>query len=335
VGRSNRQAYAYFTVRANKTLNETAQKRLNAIQEFTEFGAGYRIAMRDLEIRGAGDVLGPEQSGHLSAVGYDMYVKLIEQAVGEARGEETIPELDTRVELHIDAYLPEDSILYPEVYADFVKNKETGKPYFSFVLNVQSHGPYSTAEYSGDVEYLTGDYSQECKNAMNNYMAAIMDGDRELMKLVENLRNDPEPVVLIHFSDHLPWMGDGNIYYDELGMDIDGGTEQGFRNHYTTDYLIWANDAAKEVLGSDFTGEGPTVSPCYLMNLAFEQMGWEGPAFMQAMEDMRAVFPVVTIHGCYVIDDTFVDDIPQERRELFDDFLYLQHYWRNEFMYGE
>jgi len=234
-----------------------------------------------------------------------------------------------------DAYLPEDSILYPEVYADFVKNKETGKPYFSFVLNVQSHGPYSTAEYSGDVEYLTGDYSQECKNAMNNYMAAIMDGDRELMKLVENLRNDPEPVVLIHFSDHLPWMGDGNIYYDELGMDIDGGTEQGFRNHYTTDYLIWANDAAKEVLGSDFTGEGPTVSPCYLMNLAFEQMGWEGPAFMQAMEDMRAVFPVVTIHGCYVIDDTFVDDIPQERRELFDDFLYLQHYWRNEFMYGE
>ena len=103
VGRSNRQAYAYFTVRRDKLLSETAEKRLSAIREFTEFGAGYRIALRDLEIRGAGDVLGPEQHGHLSAVGYDMYVKLIEQAVGEAQGREEMPELDTRVELAIDA----------------------------------------------------------------------------------------------------------------------------------------------------------------------------------------------------------------------------------------
>ena len=110
VGRSNRQAYAYFTVRRDKLLSETAEKRLSAIREFTEFGAGYRIAMRDLEIRGAGDVLGPEQHGHLSAVGYDMYVKLIEQAVGEAQGKEETPELDTRVELAIDAYLPEDTV---------------------------------------------------------------------------------------------------------------------------------------------------------------------------------------------------------------------------------
>lgn len=110
VGRSNRQAYAYFTVRQNKVLSETAEKRLSAIREFTEFGAGYRIAMRDLEIRGAGDVLGPEQHGHLSTVGYDMYLKLMEQAVGEVQGREETPELDTRVELRIDAYLPDDYI---------------------------------------------------------------------------------------------------------------------------------------------------------------------------------------------------------------------------------
>lgn len=110
VGRSNRQAYAYFTVRRDKLLSETAEKRLSAIREFTEFGAGYRIAMRDLEIRGAGDVLGPEQHGHLSTVGYDMYLKLIEQAVGEVQGHAETPELDTRIELAIDAYLPEESI---------------------------------------------------------------------------------------------------------------------------------------------------------------------------------------------------------------------------------
>ncbi|MDD3336272.1 MAG: transcription-repair coupling factor [Eubacteriales bacterium] len=121
VGRSNRQAYAYFTVRANHALSETAEKRLNAIQEFTEFGAGYRIAMRDLEIRGAGDVLGPEQSGHLSTVGYDMYVKLIEQAVGEAQGKEQLPELDTRVELKLNAFLPESYVPQEQLRVEIYK----------------------------------------------------------------------------------------------------------------------------------------------------------------------------------------------------------------------
>ena len=68
------------------------------------------------------------------------------------------------------------------------------------------------------------------------------------------------------------------------------------------------------------------------MNIAFDLMGWEGPAFMQAMEEMRQVFPVVTTHGCYVVDGTFTDAIPTERQELFDQFLYLQYYWTNEFI---
>ena len=121
VGRSNRQAYAYFTTRANRQMSETAQKRLDAIREFTEFGAGYRIAMRDLEIRGAGDVLGPQQSGHLSTVGYDMYCKLIEQAVGEARGIQQTPEIDTRVELQIDAFLPQDYVPQEQLRVEIYK----------------------------------------------------------------------------------------------------------------------------------------------------------------------------------------------------------------------
>ncbi len=110
VGRSNRAAYAYFTVRADRALSETAEKRLAAIKEFTEFGSGFRIAMRDLSIRGAGNILGPEQSGQVSQVGYDLYCKLIEEAVMEARGDYSQlreRELETRVELHISAFLPE------------------------------------------------------------------------------------------------------------------------------------------------------------------------------------------------------------------------------------
>ncbi len=108
VGRSNRLAYAYFTVRPGKVLSETAQKRLDAIREFTEFGSGFRIAMRDLELRGAGNLLGPQQSGHLANIGYDLYCKLLEEAVLEAQGEapKAHRDIETRMDVHVNAFLP-------------------------------------------------------------------------------------------------------------------------------------------------------------------------------------------------------------------------------------
>jgi len=88
VGRSTRHAYAYFTYRPDKNLTEVAEKRLSAIRDFAEFGSGFKIAMRDLEIRGAGNLLGAEQSGHMMSVGYDMYLKLLDEAVLEERGQQ-------------------------------------------------------------------------------------------------------------------------------------------------------------------------------------------------------------------------------------------------------
>ncbi len=106
VGRSHRVAYAYFTYRRGKVLSEAAQKRLEAIREFTELGSGFRIALRDLEIRGAGNVLGPEQHGHIAAVGFDLYHQMLEDALREARGERRAPATEPSVELACDAYLP-------------------------------------------------------------------------------------------------------------------------------------------------------------------------------------------------------------------------------------
>ncbi len=111
VGRSTRRAYAYMTFKRNKELSEIATKRLEAIREFTEFGSGMRIALRDLELRGAGNLLGGEQSGHMETVGYEMYMKLLSQAVSEEKGEAAPePETDCRVDLHIDAFIPESYI---------------------------------------------------------------------------------------------------------------------------------------------------------------------------------------------------------------------------------
>ncbi len=112
VGRSNRRAYAYLTFTPNKSLQEIAQKRLSAIREFTEFGSGFKIAMRDLEIRGAGNVLGGEQHGHMEAVGYDMYVKLLNEAVSLMKGEPIKKPVDESclVDMQVPAHIPESYI---------------------------------------------------------------------------------------------------------------------------------------------------------------------------------------------------------------------------------
>ena len=107
VGRSNRRAFAYLTYRRGKVLTEVAAKRLSAIREFAEFGSGFKIAMRDLEIRGAGNLLGPEQSGYLMSVGYDLYLKLLEEAVLEERGEEKRIETECAADLTVNAHIPD------------------------------------------------------------------------------------------------------------------------------------------------------------------------------------------------------------------------------------
>ena len=114
VGRSARKAYAYFTFQRDKVLTEIASKRLSAIREFTSFGSGFRIAMRDLQIRGAGNLLGHSQHGHMEAVGYDLYVKMLGQAIAAAKGEAPEPDKsDCLVDLTVDAFLPEEYIPDP------------------------------------------------------------------------------------------------------------------------------------------------------------------------------------------------------------------------------
>ena len=114
VGRSNRMAYAFLLYTPDKMLREVAEKRLDAIREFTDLGSGFKIAMRDLEIRGAGNLLGAQQSGHMEAVGYDLYCKMLNEAVRHEKGEIDEEDFNTSVDLNVDAYIPESYI--PNVY---------------------------------------------------------------------------------------------------------------------------------------------------------------------------------------------------------------------------
>ena len=121
VGRSSRHAYAYLTFRKGKVLSEIAEKRLDTIREYAEFGSGFKIAMRDLEIRGAGDLLGAEQSGHMMTVGYDMYLKLLEDAVLEERGEEAQKEPECTADLTVTANINKDYVSSGEQRMDLYR----------------------------------------------------------------------------------------------------------------------------------------------------------------------------------------------------------------------
>ena len=110
IGRSNRTAYAFLMYRQNMMLKETAEKRLSAIREYTDLGSGFKIAMRDLELRGAGNLLGAEQHGHMNAVGYDLYCKMLSEAVKEAKGIHTMEDFETTIDLNMDAFIPDSYI---------------------------------------------------------------------------------------------------------------------------------------------------------------------------------------------------------------------------------
>lgn len=132
VGRSNRSAYAFLMYKQDRMLKEVAEKRLAAIKEFTDLGSGFKIAMRDLEIRGAGNLLGREQHGHMEAVGYDMYCKMLGEAVRREKGEIVEVSFDTAVDLDLDAYLPETYVPSEEQRLDLYKR-------ISLIANEEEH----------------------------------------------------------------------------------------------------------------------------------------------------------------------------------------------------
>lgn len=186
---------------------------------------------------------------------------------------------------------------------------EAGENVFSFNVTYQNHGPYSTTLGKSAKEYVAlGDLSTGDHAIVNNYLTGIEDTCRQMAAMVDTFRDRDEPVVLVFFGDHKPWLGELSSTYAALGIDINASTDESFYNHYNTDYLIWANDAARELLGNDFVGTGPTISPCFLMNVLFEQCGWAGPSYMKLTNQVMEAMPVVTTNDSFLVDGALVTE---------------------------
>lgn len=152
IGRSNRLAYVYFTYRKNTEISEIASKRLKSIKEFTEFGSGYKIAMRDLEIRGSGSILGEKQHGHIESIGYDLYIKYLKDAVKELKGEEVKEEVDTVVDLKVDSYIPKG----------YIEDEETVLEIYKKIATIET-----LDDYRDLVDELVDRFSDIPKNVIN------------------------------------------------------------------------------------------------------------------------------------------------------------------------
>ena len=215
------------------------------------------------------------------------------------------------------------------------ESRDKSVPYFNYSLSFQNHGGYDTTS-TGEVSYVVkGELSDETYNMLNNYLTGVADTTQRLAGLADYFRDCEEPVVLVFFGDHMPWMGNGNSGYTDMGLNLDLGDQEGFLNYYSTRYYIWANDAAKAVTGNDFVGEGEAISPCFLMSKVFDLCGWEGPAYMQAMRTVSQRLPVIQSLGNYMEGGVITQTLSPEGAELAADFSSLEYYWQNHFAYAD
>lgn len=197
-----------------------------------------------------------------------------------------------------DALYHSDKVLVDYLLNDIDSRTETDDPLFLFSVSYQNHGPYPSETYWE--EYVTPEmtgWSMESCCVINNYLAGIHSTVNEMCRMTEELEKRDEPVVFVFFGDHKPWMGNGNSVYTEMGINMDVSTLDGFYNYYATPYVIYANQAARDLLGNDFAEPGGDFSPCFLMARVFDECGWEGPGLMQLQREMREVSPLMSSNG--------------------------------------
>ena len=226
-----------------------------------------------------------------------------------------------------DALYSSDKVLVDYLLEDIDARTEADAPLFLFSVSYQNHGPYPSETYWE--EYVTPEkngWSMQTCCVINNYLAGIRSTVNEMCRMTEELEERDEPIVFVFFGDHKPWMGNGNSVYTEIGVDLDVSTLEGFCNYYATPYVIYANEAARELLGSDFASDGGDFSPCFLMARLFDECGWEGPGFMQLQREMREVSPLMSSNGWRMQDGQLTAALEGAAEDENERYLRAQYY---------
>jgi len=223
-----------------------------------------------------------------------------------------------------------DSVAFPEFYQSYVDGIKGDKPYFAFHVTYQGHGPYSATghEWGNGTYYNNENLSQADNYIIDNYLGSLRDTGYQLEWFINMINQSEEPCVVLLFGDHKPWLGDGNSVYNALGVNLDVSTEEGFRNYYGTEYVIVANDKAKQVLGNDFKGKGPATSPCMLMSLLYDYLGIKGNSYMQYQRSVREKLPALNLAGAYDSDGNFytLGEMPASLSDTYNQYMRVAYY---------
>jgi hypothetical protein len=222
-----------------------------------------------------------------------------------------------------------DDFFFPKLL-ELYNARDKSVPYFSHNLTFQNHGGYYTDQNYGSHLINQGNFTESDYNQLANYLAGINTTNELIAQFIDALRHDPEPVVVLLYGDHKPSLGSQKSVYRALGLDMDVTNEAGFYNVYRVPYIIWANDAAKAVLGTDFVGDGGDISPMFLMNELFDLCGWDGDAYMNLTDALRAVMPVVSVadgHPRRYVENGVLRYSPSSAvRDLYEDFEKAAYY---------
>ena len=222
--------------------------------------------------------------------------------------------------------IPGDEVLLPDI-TEHALSAMASAPVFSFNVTYQNHGPYSADSARFDEPFVPqGELSDSDYHIVNNYLFGIRDTGRQMAAMTDAFRTLEEPVILVFFGDHKPWLGEQSVTYGALGIDITTDADAAFYNYYATDYLIWANDAARAALDRDFTGVGPDISPCFLMNVLFRQCGWDGPGYTSLTDPLLDAVPMLHTSGRYLLDGSLTDTLPADLQELVTQMEQVQYY---------
>ncbi|NLA86719.1 MAG: sulfatase-like hydrolase/transferase [Clostridiales bacterium] len=215
---------------------------------------------------------------------------------------------------------------------ELYESRDTSRPYFGYNLSYQNHGPYDGTKTS-DIAYVNkGNLTEASYNILNNYLEGVSDTTLRIADFIDYFRSRSEPVVVVLFGDHKPWLGNSHEVYRELHIDVDFTTEQGFYDFYTTPYIIWANDAAKAALDSNFTGDGGDFSPCFLMNRLFQACSWGGNAYMKVADEFkRHVTVVSTATGLFRENGVLTTELSREAAAVYENFRRIEFYWKNDY----
>ena len=226
-----------------------------------------------------------------------------------------------------------DWFFFPTVSALYAA-RDTSRPYFSYNLSYQNHGPYDSAKTHETSLIARNGLSEESFNILNNYLFGISDTTKRMESFIEELRDDPDPVVVVVYGDHMPWLGNLNSVYLELGINVDRNTEDGFYNYYSTPYFIWANDPAKAVLGNNFFGDGGSFSPCFLMGEVFRLCSWDGEGYMQALRDLQTHVDIINAPlGMYRDNGALTGALSPESEAAFHKLRLIEIFRRSNFWY--